>query len=238
MKRVLLFSYILCALPFLVSCENELVTPAGATNSQTKEAYGACRTYQYITKTGEATSYGVAYKDILLVGFRESITAREKQQIVRQSPLYKEIVGEVALDSGPITVVQLKARSTCADVEYLRAQLQRHPDVLFANPAFNAQDSEIAWIGLPNEFLVSIETGTQAQLEALVASTNTRLVFSLSEELHLMSADKNSQGDALAMSNLFNQQAFVLSAEPNFIFQAKASGTGEAATQTTLKKNK
>lgn len=188
---------------------------------QTKESYGACKTYQSISKAGDVTEYGAAYGQILLVGFRDGVSLREKQQIVRQSPLYKEIAGEMALDSGPITLVALKAKSNCAEVEALRAQLQRHPEVLFANPAFNTQDPEIAWIGLPNEFLVSIEAGTQPELEALAATTNTRIVFSLSEELHLLSADKNSQGDALAMSNLFNQQSFVVSAEPNFIFQAK-----------------
>ncbi|GAA4296321.1 hypothetical protein [Nibribacter koreensis] len=238
MKRLLLFSYILIVFPFLVSCESELVAPAGATNSQTKESYGACSTYQYISKAGDVTSYGTAYNQIVLVGFREGVSLKEKQQIVRTSSVYKDIVGEVALDSGPITLVQLKPRSTCADVELLRTQLERYPEVLFANPAFATQDPEISWIGLPNEFLVSIEPGTQPQLEVLVASTQTSIVFSLSEELHLLSADKNSNGDALAMSNLFNQQAFVVSAEPNFIFQAKTSGLDGAASQTILKEMK
>ncbi|QHL86103.1 hypothetical protein GU926_01025 [Nibribacter ruber] len=241
MKRLLIFSYIGLIVPFLISCDSELVAPAGAAQVQTQAAYGSCRTYQYISKGGEETNYGAAYGEVLLVGFREGMTLKEKEKLVRQSSLYKSIAGEVAMESGLITLVQLKPRSTCADVELLRDQLQRHPDVLFANPAFKAQpgqEGEVAWLGLSNEFLVFIEPGTQAQLEALVAQTNSTLVFSLSEELHLISVTKTSQGDALALSNLFNQQAFVVTAEPNFVLQAVNGSMQDAASQTVLKKMK
>jgi hypothetical protein len=66
--------------------------------------------------------------------------------------------------------------------------------------------------------MVSIEgTGTMQQLQELMTATNTKLVFSFDENIHVLSTDKHSTRSVLDMVTFFNQHRIIAAAEPNWI---------------------
>ncbi|MGV3539825.1 MAG: hypothetical protein ACO1OQ_08445 [Rufibacter sp.] len=177
---------------------------------------------------------GKAWGKLVLVGFAEGMTLETRKEFLQQFHRVDSVHGETYLDSGVLTLVQLKANSTCFEAEKLMKELQKLPQVLFANPTFLQRGQEPgteAWLGVTNEFLVSTEgSGTLQDLEALVQQTKTKIVFSLSDEIHLLSADKNATGHVLELVSFFNRQPTVTMAEPNLIFQFSPSGAASATS--------
>ncbi len=230
MKKLLFKISILFALPFLFSCEKEVVDPseeaqALALVSESREA--SCQDFSYFHKYDGRVSLGNAWGKLVLVGFAEGVPLQAKKWLLSLHPQVDSIEGETFLYSGVLTIVRLKPNSTCFDATKLMKRLEKHPSVLFANPTFStpSEDPAVdAWLGVSNEFLVSIEgSGTLAQLEQLVQKTNTKIVFSLSDEIHILSADKKAAGSVLEVVSQFNEQSFITLAEPNLLFQFSPS---------------
>ncbi len=158
---------------------------------------------------------------MVLVGFAEGMSQAAKQQLLNRYPQVHSIAGELAMDSGIITQVKLVKGSNCFDTEKLLTKLQREAVVSFAHPMFtqDEEDPNSQRFGLTNEFMVSIEgSGTPEQLQKFVEQTRTKIVFSFSDDIHVLSADKNSTGSLTDILTLFNQQDFVTVAEPNLTF--------------------
>ncbi|WP_169788195.1 hypothetical protein [Rufibacter tibetensis] len=190
----------------------------------------------------EAVKFGRARGELILVGFAEGMSLQARQQVLGRFPQFQSVEGEIAVDSGIITVVRLAPGSECSDVEKLLTRLVKESSISFANPFFesNSTDPEAPITGLSNEILVFIEEGSLDKLEQLVAQTNTKIVASYSDEIHVLSVDKNSSGSILNITTLLNQQAFVLGAEPNLVysFPATATSGGEINFQTTKTRRK
>ncbi|GGK71256.1 hypothetical protein GCM10011405_19260 [Rufibacter glacialis] len=223
-----------------MSCEKEEVEPllTGTTASDARAI--SCLNYSYFNKQSGMVDFGKARGEVVLVGFVEGLTMQEKQQLLGRFPHFQGIEGEVAMDSGVITVVRLSTGTNCSDVEKLLVKLVKEPSISFAHPFFeeNPADPEAPMTGLSNEFMVSIEgSGTLQELEQFIAETNTKIVFSFSDEIHVLSADKNSAGSILDICTKFNQQAFVTSAEPNLVYSFPALASGGVTYETVKGKN-
>ncbi|MBC3538164.1 hypothetical protein ACFSC6_00520 [Rufibacter sediminis] len=206
---------------FLFSCEKEEIEPNinAEVVSESRGTY--CNEYSYFNKVSGPVSFGSARGGVLLVGFQEGLSMEARHQILSRYSQFKSIDGEIFMDSGVITRVNLTPWSTCSDVERLMERLKREGAVSFAYPFFEPQttDPTEAWVGSSNEFMVSIEgNGTYEQLEQLMARTNTKLVFSFSDDIHLLRADKFSTGNVLTICSIFNQQSFITVAEPNLVY--------------------
>lgn len=164
----------------------------------------------------------------IIVGFQPGTSAETRTRILKQFPEYEVASGEQKTDVTPFLVVKLKAGTTCSQTMPMLTKLQSQAEVLYANPVFNAPTplgAGTAWIGLTSEFLVNIKgAGSAAELKALAAKTNTKIVDELGETTFLLQATKTSQGNALDMANLFHDQAFVSSAEPDFYMAAQSGG--------------
>ncbi|MFC6999278.1 hypothetical protein [Rufibacter roseus] len=244
MKRILYLSYSALLVPLLSSCQiggmdNSSVT---AMVLPYESRIASCDSHSYTTKDAETIDLGTARGDVILVGFKPNLTLEERQQIIRLFPFTNEIDGEVTMDSGIITRVKLISDATCFEAWKTLKELEKHESVLFANPAFNPTPQDAGtyqWIGLTNEFIVALEEGTsQEQFNALLKETNAAVVFSLSDEMHVVSADKNSTGNALELTTLFNSKAFVAGAEPNFIYFLNPIDVETSTQRASFKKLK
>jgi hypothetical protein len=207
---------------FLLSCENDLIESAELDNATATETLvNGCIQYKYYNKGyGTTIQYGNARGEKIIVGFAEGTTLSQQQRILGRYPQFKSISGEVTLDSGVLTIVDLYPGSTCSDVDKLLGKLLKEGAVQVAYPFFESSSTDPSepWVGLSNEFMVSIEgSGTLQQLEKLVAKTRTRIVFSFSDDIHVLAADKNSAGHILDILTLFNQQSYITVAEPNLV---------------------
>lgn len=240
MKRLFYLLNIVFILPLFSACQIGGMEPSVTTLVLPYEARTAsCTSYSYIAKDGTETSFGPARGGEILVGFKPDVTLEAQQRLLDQFPFFDRLDGEVMMDSGEITKVLLLPEATCFEAEKTLKALRKLEEVNFATPVFNPTPSQVGtyeWVGLSNEFLVSLEEGNLEELNQLVAQTNTSIVFSLTDEIHVLSADKNSTGDALELSNSFNQLPFVTSAEPNYIYYLTPTGVEETGKQTIQSK--
>ena len=164
----------------------------------------------------------------MVVSFMQGTSAETKAKILKQFPEYETATQEQTTDVAPFQIVKLRAGTTCAQAIPILAKLNEVPEVLYANPIFNAPTplgTGIAWIGLTSEFLVNIKSpANAADLKALASQTKTKVVEELGETTFLMQATKESQGNALEMANFFHDQPFATSAEPDFYVAAQTGG--------------
>ncbi|MFB9862538.1 hypothetical protein [Rufibacter immobilis] len=205
----------------LFSCEKEYIEPTLETTTQAEARTASCDQYFYFHKVYGKVNYGKAAGEVVLVGFQEGLSLEARQKVLSKYSQFQSIDGEVALDSGIITEVKLVPGATCFDAEKLISKLLKEKTVSFAYPVFEKKtaDPEEPALGLTNEFMVSIEAGTLKHLEKLVAITNTKILFSFSDEVHVITSDKKSTGNVLALCSIFNLQGFVQAAEPNVIYK-------------------
>ncbi|WP_190300420.1 hypothetical protein [Rufibacter hautae] len=198
-----------------------------------------CINFSYFNKISGTVNFGAANGDRILVRFLDGMSLEARQQVLSRYPQFHSIEGEVALDSGTLTIVRLLANSGCGDAEKLGLKLLRESAVTYVTPFFNrtSSDPEEPLTGLSNEFMVAIEPGKLAQLEQLIAQTRTSIVMSFSEEVHVLSADKNSSCGILDILTKFNQQNFVTVAEPNLVYSFPTA-SGEMMNAQTAKKLK
>ncbi|WP_181308879.1 hypothetical protein [Rufibacter sp. XAAS-G3-1] len=233
MKKFFSLTCLAFASMFLLSCEKEEVEPNLSETTFSDKRGAACKNYSYFNKASGTVQYGKARSEMLLVGFADGMSLKARRQVIGRFPQFKAIYSEITMDSGVITVISLYPGSTCSDVEKLMAKLLKEHTVSFAYPYFGEEPTnpDVMWVGLTNEFMVSIEgSGTYAQLKQLMAKTRTKLVFSFDENIHVLSADKNSIGNVLDVLTVFNKQPYITVAEPNVVFYFTSSGIEPQAT--------
>lgn len=238
MKHFLSLTCLCLASSFLFSCEKEEVEPTLQATSVYEVRTAGCINFSYYNKLSGTVNFGTAKADKILVRFTDGLSLEARRQVLSRYPQFHSIEGEIALDSGILTVVRLVPNADCGDAERFGLKLLREGTVSYVTPFFNrtSADPEEPFTGLSNEFMVSIEPGKMAQLEQLIAQTRTSIVFSFSEEVHVLSADKNSSASILEILTLFNQQDFVSSAEPNLVYSFPTS-EGSVNAQTSKKMN-
>ncbi|AKQ45238.1 hypothetical protein TH63_05660 [Rufibacter radiotolerans] len=210
-----------------MSCEKEDIAPNNLSVNQLQQARetGTCTAYFYATKDGSTVSYGVALGDVVLVSFVEGTPAKDIKKILSQYPEFIKVESEFSTETSLITVLRLTPNTTCFAAEQMIASLETKPEVKFALPAFdNGVDEQKnrRLLAMTDELLVGIEPTPEAlaQLQAFVASTNSKIVFSYSEEFHLLSVDKTSSGNSFELTTLLNQQGYVTGADPSLVVQA------------------
>jgi hypothetical protein len=224
MKRLIYLTYLSLLVLILFSCQQEQILPqtaeAAQVNSEAK--IGICKPYFYTTKTG-IMHLGNARGDYVLVGFNPALTLADQQKILSRYSVYDTTDGDFFMDSGLITVVKLKAGTSCTAVDNFLMLLQTRPAVQFALPVFNplpGQEGIFEWVGLTNEFMVKLKAPNAYQhMSQMAKLTNTQIVTNLDDVTYILSANKNSAGNALEMCTVFNRSPRIVGADPNFLYQ-------------------
>ncbi|MFC5271080.1 hypothetical protein [Adhaeribacter terreus] len=229
MKRLIYITYLGLLALILISCHKENVAPDGAlaTPTPNEARFGSCFSYHYLTKTG-VFQLGNARTDYVLVGFGGNVTLAQQQALLSQYTIFDQIDGDYFSDSGIITIVKLNSNATCQAVANMINNLERKRQVKFAGPVFNDPNGVLAWIGQTNEITVTLKNAAYyPHLQQLARITRTTIVTNLWDDTYLLSADKNSAGNSLQMTSLFNVSPFVALAEPNFLAQSPPLRTGD-----------
>jgi hypothetical protein len=224
MKRLIYLTYLGLLAFILVACEKEALTPAkdeAAIPFTEAEAKKACAVYAYKENIRGVVNFGNARPDVLIIGFRNGLSLQRREQILSQYSAYQSIDGEFGMDSGILTIVNLKPGITCGNIAAMINHLETRPLVRFAAPTFDPDDPTVfKWLGLTNEVIVTMKNATSGPaLQLLCRQTNTRIVAQFAPDTYLVSADKYSTGNALKISTLFNKSPKVYNAEPNLLFQ-------------------
>jgi hypothetical protein len=226
MKNFFSLTFLSFAALFLFSCEKEVVEPTISEELYLDGRAANCSNFSYFNKQSGLVQFGQARSEMLLIGFQAGMSLKARQTVLGKFPQFSTIDGEIPMDSGVITRIQLHPGSSCADIEKLLQRLKKESSVSFAFPFFgeDATTPEVVWQGLTNEFMVSIEgRGTYAQLKQVMALTRTKLVMSFDENIHVLSADKNSIGNIFEVLTIFNVHPAIAVAEPNVVYYYPSS---------------
>lgn len=223
MKNTLLLFSTMLAILLLPSCRQESVSPirnvkfdpnllnplqAGNTSSCTNH------TYFY---GGEARNLGVVYTKQVLVAFNGTLTQAEVSDITMAHGFVAGVGAPVSSNSASLYPVTLVDGLNCVQVEQALRELQNDAGIAYAAPCFLAGGTQL--MGITNEFIVTLTDTRDAemQLNRLVKTTGTAVVTSLGDQIYVLRADKNSDGNALEMANHFQGQRGIAHAEPDFM---------------------
>ncbi|WP_157433399.1 hypothetical protein [Adhaeribacter aquaticus] len=181
---------------------------------------GACTPsfYYYINKE---RSLGNASTQRIVVGFTKQITTEEKKLILTSYGNLDQVIYETNTGSADATVVSLKNVYDCGHVDEILNTLKLNPEILYANPVYDNADAT-NYIGITNQFFVNLKNeSSESSFKSLAAKTNVKIVDKLSNLSFIVSADKNSEGNALEMANLFYQNLNARYSEPDFLYLRK-----------------
>ena len=229
MKRLIYLAYLGLLALILISCQKETVAPDGALPAAPADEarISGCASQFYLTKTG-IVHLGNIRTDYVLVGFKSSVSQAQKQAILAQYPIFDQLDGDYFSDSGIITIVKLNSNATCQTVGSMINSLEKKRQVHFAGQTLGDPNGVLEWIGVTNEIMVTLKSPAYyPQLQHLARLTRTTIVTNLWDETYLLSADKNSAGNTLQMTSVFNVSPFIALAEPNFLFQAPPVRKGD-----------
>ncbi|MFD2247265.1 hypothetical protein [Pontibacter ruber] len=223
MKNILPFISTILVILVLSSCRQESVSPirnvkfdpnllnpvkAGNTTSCVSH------TYYY---GGTAKDLGVVYSKMVLVAFDEGLTQANVSDVVMNYGFVAGLGTPISSNSASLYPVELVAGLSCAQVEQAISELQSDASIAYAAPCFLSGGTQL--LGISNEFIVTLTDSKDAemQLNRLTKTTGTAVVTSLGNQVYVLGADKNSDGNALEMANYFQGQRGVANAEPDFL---------------------
>jgi len=167
----------------------------------------------------------------LIIGYEKQIEDEELINYINQTDLFNPVETYHFYhwsqdgDFYNVLFVNTKKEYTCSQLEKIIKGLEQSDLIVFANLTFKSQ----LWFGgeyydimaCIDEFVVSLkDESDSSDLEALVQETNTRIKRISSIYIHTyyyISADKNSDGNALQMANYFSETKKFRWAEPNLI---------------------
>ena len=170
--------------------------------------------------------------DLLVVGIESQVRDEEMVDFINQTGLFKPVDASNIILAGPseddyvhLIFVNTMKPETCTQLKEIIQILEKSSTVAFANLAF-----DIALYGdqivmnimtFTNEFLVKLKNSDDLSvLNATISETNTQIIrqSNVDPEVFIISADKNSMGNALQMANYFHETGNFVYAEPNKLY--------------------
>jgi len=150
----------------------------------------------------------------LIIGFDKQAQDEEITDYLNQTGFFKTVVsGDFRRNSISyrclyVTTTEAK---TCSQLKEIIRTLEKSPLVAYAHLAIGTDYQYYT-----DEFLVILTYGTDlSDLNVVMQETNTKMV-GVQDDGYIISADKNSKGDALQMANYFYETGKFLGAKPNF----------------------
>ncbi|SFF63873.1 S8 family serine peptidase [Thermoflexibacter ruber] len=152
----------------------------------------------------------------IVVRFRKEATVSVKNQILHSLVNEKEQVGEAG---NGISIIVLKNNTSKEKIQHFIKEYKNNDEVISISPILLNQKSEE--IGaLTEQFIVRLKTNTNiTQLQRLVTQTRTQIVeqYKYDKQTYILAVNKNSQGNALEMANLFYESGLFEWSEPDFL---------------------
>ncbi len=171
----------------------------------------------YFYYQDEKVDLGPVLTDLIIIGFTPGTDRAAKEKIISKYDFLGNVVDEHTSGSADVTVVSTRNNPTPGTLEVKFSVLEQDPDILYATPFFTKNPTSGGRLGITNQFLVTLEDKIgQNLLEKLMKRTNTKLIEPLGPQTFILSADKNSAGNALDMANYFHESPGIKIGEPDF----------------------
>ncbi|NDK56296.1 hypothetical protein [Pontibacter fetidus] len=219
MKTILPLIITILTAAALGSCNQDNVSPIRNVRFDPKllnpmKIAGGCPSYSYFSGS-KLTDLGTIHTNQLVVAFDKNLTPTERENVLKKYGFLTGILSQRASQSGLIFTLGLANGLNCAQTQQAIAELNKDKAITYAGPSFKMADNQA--VGLSNEVVVKTEAGGEAVLRDLAARYNTKLVGPLGEGTYLLQLDKNSEGNALDISNALKGQKGIAYATPDFI---------------------
>ncbi len=199
----------------------------------TDEALVPCEFVDFRYYGDHVQTIGELSPDYLLVGIDESTSRDEFEELISDLELLDHSyspVGDLIIGSNNhMHVVKTKDSKSCEELTGIIQELEQLEQVQFVHYTVQTDNCDnLIWEPMgdlcvdsySNEFLVKVEDPSElSQLNELIEQTNTTLVEQnqYMEQWFTVSADKQADGDAMAMANLFFLSGHFLAAEPQIL---------------------
>jgi hypothetical protein len=172
----------------------------------------------YFYYQDQKTDLGPILTDMLIIGFEQGTSKTDKEKILAEHDFLDKIVSETNSGSADVTIVSTKGEITPGTLEVKFSVLEQDPKVLYAAPFFGPVAGSPGRVGITNQFIITLEELVgEALLDKLMKRTMTQKVDTLGPHTFVLSADKNSAGNALDMANYFHESPGVKIGEPDFM---------------------
>jgi hypothetical protein len=160
--------------------------------------------------------------DYLLIGFYETSSSDDINAFLDSTRLFNLDNLSMFPESDYIlTINRFNKSQTCLEINEIIENLETNKNVAFASYTYRGEFcigfncTEL--MSYSNEFVVSLnDTSDFDRLQILCENTDTWISDEMDSGYILLRVDKNSQGNALEMANLFYESGLFYFSEPNF----------------------
>jgi hypothetical protein len=217
MNRLTYLIYLGLSIMMISACQQENVIPDHGTPLAGTHARSSalCNAYSYYSKTG-IVQVGTPYGQQIIVAFKSNLTLAQRRAILTQSPLVDMLLPtQLTSASGDImSFVQLKAGTTCEDVEALRTNLAKHHAVNMVLLSYE-KAGITGHTDYFNAILVKLKSPTsQTALQRFARSSKTQIISSpngLTQDYYVLRVTKNSDADIFGIAGALNANSLVAS---------------------------
>ncbi|GAB3204146.1 hypothetical protein ABID22_002952 [Pontibacter aydingkolensis] len=172
-----------------------------------------CASYSYFYGN-EQTSLGSVYTKQILVSFAKGSTYDEQKAAVEKYGFINSLGSPTSTNSATLYTLELVDGLNCKQAEQAIHVLANDQLVSYTAPYFVKDDN---LLGVSNEAIVTVRSGSQAALIQLLQGYNAAVVAKLSDAVYIVKVDKNSDGNALELANYLQAQESITHAEPDFV---------------------
>jgi subtilisin family serine protease len=163
-------------------------------------------------QNGKKQFYKIA-SDKFFIRFKKDVSNNVKKQVIGNM----KALGDNNHPNG-FTFISFSAKKQDEMLSLAKSYMQ-NDNVLAASPILlNENDKEIG--ALTEQFIVRLKTNTSTtQLQRLVIQTRTQIIqqYEYDKQTYILAVNKNSQGNALEMANLFYESGLFEWSEPDFL---------------------
>lgn len=155
--------------------------------------------------------------DKILIKFKEEIPFDSKKLAIDISPYLKPISKENIIP-GNVAIVEVVEGTSESTLQQTINQLHQDKNIICAT-MFMIYEKDSILQGITDRFVVKLKSPADySELERLAIETNTTIIEQnqFDKSKYVLSADKNSQGNALKMANYFHEAGIFEYAEPEF----------------------
>ena len=158
--------------------------------------------------------------DRIFIKFNNKLSFEKKQEIIKMDFTFKPFIDDK--NNTDYSLVEVENGKTLIQIKEAISKLNKNNNIVIANPFFS--NNENAFATITDEFIVKIKiTTNKKDFFDLLKTTNTKLVKQdlYNSNIFVLSADKNSMGNALKMANYFYETGKFEWSHPDFLIFTK-----------------
>ncbi len=172
-----------------------------------------CTSYSYLYNDQES-NLGTVFTKQLVIAFAAGSTLEDRKKATEKYGFVKGIGNYTTTNSAELYSLELTDGLNCKQAELALSIIQKNPLVDYVAPYF-IKDNNL--LGVSNEAIVTVNKGGKVSFDKLVSDYGANVVSALGDDVYIVSVDKNSKGNALALANYLVEQESITNAEPDFL---------------------